>query len=139
MDESAGQAEHGTASGGIILGPGEGRTIPGTDAITLIATGEETGGSIRVFEDISPGTDRPATSTTARTSCSTSSRESTYFWLESGKKACRLGRMSSSLGEGSTPSRSSGPSGEGCLWLSSQEDRSRPLRSSSSCAPRAKR
>ena len=59
MDESAGQAEPGTASGSIILGPGEGRTIPGTDAITLIATGEETGGSIGVFEDISPGDGPP--------------------------------------------------------------------------------
>jgi quercetin dioxygenase-like cupin family protein len=60
MDESAGQeAERGTASGGIIVGPGEGRTIRGTDAITLIATAEETGGSIGVFEDISSPGDGP--------------------------------------------------------------------------------
>jgi mannose-6-phosphate isomerase-like protein (cupin superfamily) len=59
MDESAGQAERGTASGGIILGPGEGRTIPDIDAITVIATGEETGGSIGVFEDISSPGDGP--------------------------------------------------------------------------------
>jgi mannose-6-phosphate isomerase-like protein (cupin superfamily) len=59
MDESAGQAERGIASGGIIVGPGEGRTIPGTDAITLIATSEQTGGSIGVFEDISSPGDGP--------------------------------------------------------------------------------
>ena len=60
MDESAGQGERETASGVIILGPGEGRTIPGTDAITLIATAEETGGSIGVFEDTtSPGDGPP--------------------------------------------------------------------------------
>ena len=45
MNESAGQGEPRTASGGIVLRPGEGRTIPGTDAITLQATSEETGGS----------------------------------------------------------------------------------------------
>jgi mannose-6-phosphate isomerase-like protein (cupin superfamily) len=60
MDESAGQeAERRTASGVIILGPGEGRIIPGTDAITLIATSEQTGGSIGVFEDISSPGDGP--------------------------------------------------------------------------------
>ncbi len=56
MNESAGQGERGAASEGIILGPGEGRTIPGTDAITLKATGEETGGSIGFLEATSsPG------------------------------------------------------------------------------------
>jgi len=60
MNESAGQAERGTASRGIVIGPGEGRTIPRTDAITLIATGEQTGGSIGVFEDTtSPGDGPP--------------------------------------------------------------------------------
>jgi len=59
MNESAGQTERGTASGGIIVGPGEGRTIRGTDAITLIATAEQTGGSIGVFEDISSPGDGP--------------------------------------------------------------------------------
>jgi quercetin dioxygenase-like cupin family protein len=59
MDESAEQAERGTASAGIILRPGEGRTIPGTDAITLIATTEQTGGSIGVVEDISSPGDGP--------------------------------------------------------------------------------
>ena len=54
MNESAGQGERGAASGGIILGPGEGRTIPGTDAITLKATGEETGGSIGFLEATGP-------------------------------------------------------------------------------------
>ena len=56
MNESSGQGKRGTASGGIILGPGEGRTIPGTDAITLKATAEETGGSIGFLEATSlPG------------------------------------------------------------------------------------
>lgn len=59
MNESAGQGERGTALGGIVTGPGEGRTIPGTDAITLIATGEQTGGSIGVFEASSPPGDGP--------------------------------------------------------------------------------
>jgi mannose-6-phosphate isomerase-like protein (cupin superfamily) len=54
VNESSGQGERGTASGGIILGPGEGRTIPGTDAITLKATSEETGGSIGFLEATSP-------------------------------------------------------------------------------------
>ena len=56
MNESAGQGKRGAASGGIILGPGEGYTIPGTDAITLKATSEETGGSIGFLEATgSPG------------------------------------------------------------------------------------
>ena len=60
MNESAGQGERGTASEGIILGPGEGRTIPGTDAITLKATGEQTGGSIGFLEATSaPGSGPP--------------------------------------------------------------------------------
>jgi mannose-6-phosphate isomerase-like protein (cupin superfamily) len=60
MDESAGQGERGTASGGIVLGPGEGRTIAGTDAITLKATSEETGGSVGFLEATSsPGTGPP--------------------------------------------------------------------------------
>jgi quercetin dioxygenase-like cupin family protein len=51
VNESAGQGERGDASAeGIILGPGEGYTIPGTDAITLKATSEQTGGSIGFLE-----------------------------------------------------------------------------------------
>jgi hypothetical protein len=46
VNESVGQGEQRTASGGIVLGPSEGRTIPGTDTLTLLATGEETGGSV---------------------------------------------------------------------------------------------
>jgi quercetin dioxygenase-like cupin family protein len=53
-EESVGQGEQGTASVGIILGPGEGRTIPGTDTLTLKATSEQTGGSIGVLEATSP-------------------------------------------------------------------------------------
>ncbi|MDQ3589272.1 MAG: cupin domain-containing protein [Actinomycetota bacterium] len=60
MSESDGRGEQGTASGGIILGPGEGRTIPGTDSITLKATSEETGGSIGFIEATDPpGTGPP--------------------------------------------------------------------------------
>ncbi len=56
MNESAGQGERETASGGIILGPGEGQKIPETDAITLKATSEETGGSVGFLEATSlPG------------------------------------------------------------------------------------
>ena len=56
MNESAGRGERGAASGGIVLGPGEGHTIPGTDAMTLKATGEQTGGSIGFLEATSsPG------------------------------------------------------------------------------------
>ena len=60
MNESAGQGGRGNASEGIILGPGEGRTIPGTDAMTLKATGGQTGGSIGVLEATSsPGYGTP--------------------------------------------------------------------------------
>jgi quercetin dioxygenase-like cupin family protein len=54
VNESAGQEERGIASRGIILGPGEGRKIPGTDAMTLKASGEETGGSVGFLEATSP-------------------------------------------------------------------------------------
>src|SRR5215217_8489079 len=141
MDESAGQeAERGTASGGIIVGPGEGRTIRGTDAITLIATAEETGGSIGVFEDISSPGDGPP-------------RHVHYgsdelFYLLEGEFLFLLGERQKSVvagtyvfapGARSTPTRSSGPSEEGCFRLSSPQARSRPLRSLSSYAPREKR
>src|SRR5215208_6765136 len=59
MDDSAGQREQHATSRGIVIGPGQGRTIPGTDAITLIATTEQTGGSIGVFEDTSSPGDGP--------------------------------------------------------------------------------
>ena len=56
MNTSAGQGERGAASGGIILGPEEGYTIPGTDAMTLKATSKQTGGSIGFLEATgSPG------------------------------------------------------------------------------------
>ena len=46
--------------GGIILGPGEGRPIPGAETITLKATSEETGGSVGFLEATSsPGTGPP--------------------------------------------------------------------------------
>ena len=59
MSESDAREQRATAPGGIILGPGEGRTIPGTDAITLIVTSDQTGGSVGVFEDISSPGDGP--------------------------------------------------------------------------------
>jgi quercetin dioxygenase-like cupin family protein len=63
MNESAGQkAQQATSRGtsrGIIIGPGQDRTVQGTGDITLIATAEETGGSIGVFEGISPSGDGP--------------------------------------------------------------------------------
>ena len=63
MDESAGQeAQDATSRGtsrGIIIGPGQGRSIQGTGDITLIATAEQTGGSIGIFEGISPPADGP--------------------------------------------------------------------------------
>src|SRR5215212_11281142 len=56
VNEPVERGEREAASGGIILGPGEGRTIPGTDAMTLKATSEETGGSIGFLEATSlPG------------------------------------------------------------------------------------
>jgi mannose-6-phosphate isomerase-like protein (cupin superfamily) len=54
VNESDGQEEREAGPRGIILGPGEGRTIPGTDALTLKATGEETGGSVGFLEATSP-------------------------------------------------------------------------------------
>ena len=54
MNESAGQGERSPAPEGIILGPDEGRPIPGTDAMTLKATSEETGGSIGFLEVTGP-------------------------------------------------------------------------------------
>jgi mannose-6-phosphate isomerase-like protein (cupin superfamily) len=60
VNASSRRGERETASRGIILGPGEGRTIPGTDAMTLKATGEDTGGSIGFLEATSaPGTGPP--------------------------------------------------------------------------------
>jgi quercetin dioxygenase-like cupin family protein len=47
------------ANGGIFVGPGEGRVIPGTNALRMIATGEQTGGSIGVLEDTSSPGDGP--------------------------------------------------------------------------------
>ncbi|MDQ3927252.1 MAG: cupin domain-containing protein, partial [Actinomycetota bacterium] len=51
MSQSDARKQGANAPEGIILGPGEGRTIGG---ITLKATAEETGGSIGVLEATSP-------------------------------------------------------------------------------------
>ena len=53
MSESDARNQGANAPEGIIRGPGEGQTI-GTGAITLKATGEETGGSIGFLEATSP-------------------------------------------------------------------------------------
>ena len=56
VNEPVERGEREAASGGIILGPGEGRTIPGTDAMTLKATAAQTRGSIGFLEATSsPG------------------------------------------------------------------------------------
>jgi quercetin dioxygenase-like cupin family protein len=56
VNEPVERGEREAASGGIVLGPGEGRTIPGTDAMTLKATAEQTRGSIGFLEATSsPG------------------------------------------------------------------------------------
>ena len=56
VNEPVERGERDAASRGIILGPGEGRTIPGTDAMTLKATAEQTRGSIGFLEATSsPG------------------------------------------------------------------------------------
>ena len=54
MSDSAARGERATAPGVIVLGPGEGRTIPGSEGITLKATGEQTGGSIGFLEATTP-------------------------------------------------------------------------------------
>ncbi len=54
MSESDAREQRAIAPGGIVLGPGEGRTVPGTETITLKATSEETGGSIGFLEATSP-------------------------------------------------------------------------------------
>ena len=54
MSESDAREQRASAQRAIVLGPGEGRTIPGTRPITLKATGEQTGGSIGFLETTSP-------------------------------------------------------------------------------------
>ena len=54
MSESAARGEHASAPKVIVLGPGEGRVIPGPDALTVKASGEETGGAIGFLEGTSP-------------------------------------------------------------------------------------
>jgi quercetin dioxygenase-like cupin family protein len=54
VSDSAARGERAAAPGVIVLGPGEGRTIPASDVITLKATGEQTGGSIGFLEATTP-------------------------------------------------------------------------------------
>src|ERR687886_493776 len=60
MSDPAAGRERASAPGVIVRGPGEGRTIPGPEAITLKATGEETGGSIGFLEGTTPPGAGPA-------------------------------------------------------------------------------
>src|SRR5688500_16207518 len=43
-----------TPAEAIVLGPGEGRVIPGPEGVTVRATGEQTGGAIGFLEATSP-------------------------------------------------------------------------------------
>ena len=54
MSESATRGEQASAPKAIVLGPGEGRAIPGPDALTVKARGEDTGGAIGFLEATSP-------------------------------------------------------------------------------------
>jgi quercetin dioxygenase-like cupin family protein len=53
MSESSVRGERASAPGVIVLGPGEGRAIPGSE-VMLKATGEQTGGSIGFLEATTP-------------------------------------------------------------------------------------
>jgi quercetin dioxygenase-like cupin family protein len=53
VSDSAAQRERAAAPGVIVLGPGEGRAIAGSE-VTLKATGEQTGGSIGFLEATTP-------------------------------------------------------------------------------------
>ncbi len=54
MNTSGSQAEQVSTLGAIILGPGDGRVIPGPDGITVKASGQETGGAIGFLEATTP-------------------------------------------------------------------------------------
>jgi hypothetical protein len=136
VNESSGQGKRGTASGGIILGPGEGRTIPGTDTITLKATSEETGGSIGFLEATSaPGTGPPRH---IHHSCDELFYvlEGEFLFLVGERQVSALpARSSSSHGGRPTPPRLSGLSPARCWQLTYQGAWSGPSRSSPSCGP----
>ena len=54
MSDSATRGDQAGVPGVIVLGPGEGRVIPGSGGLTLKASGEETGGAIGFGEATSP-------------------------------------------------------------------------------------
>ncbi len=54
MSDSATRGEQASGRRVIVLGPGEGRVIPGPDALIVKASGEETGGAIGFLEATSP-------------------------------------------------------------------------------------
>jgi mannose-6-phosphate isomerase-like protein (cupin superfamily) len=136
VNESAGKGELGSASEGIILGPGEGRKIPGTDAMTLKATSEQTGGSIGFLEATSsPGSGPPR-------HVHHSSDE--LFYVLEGEFLFLVGERQVSALPGtfvfiprgrSTPPRLSGPSPARCWRPTYQEAWSGPSRSLPSCGP----
>jgi mannose-6-phosphate isomerase-like protein (cupin superfamily) len=133
---SAGHEQRGRSSRGIILGPGEGYMIPGTDAITLKATGEETGGSIGFLEATSaPGYGPPR-------HVHRSSDE--LFYVLEGEFLFLVGEREVSAPPGTfvfiprgryTPPRSSAPSRERSLWPTYRGAWRGPSRSSLRHAP----
>ena len=54
MSELTVRGDQADVPGVIVLGPGEGRVIPGSDGLTVKASGEETGGVIGFVEATSP-------------------------------------------------------------------------------------
>ena len=140
-ESSAGQeAERGIASGGLIIGPGQGRTVQGTGEITLIATAEQTGGSIGLFEGISPPGDGPPRHIHYRSD--------ELFYILEGDFLFLVGERQESVSAGTYVFVPRGTvhaykalgteRGRLLLWLSPPVARSGSLRSSSSCPPRAK-
>ena len=107
MNESARQGERAAVSRGIILGPGEGRTIPGTDAMTLKATSVETGGSIGFLEATSPPGAGPPRHIHH-------SHDELFYVLEGEVPVGWPARSSSCLGARSTPLRLSEASPARC-------------------------
>ena len=54
MSQANARSERESAPNVIVLGPGQGRTIPGPEGLTLKASGEETGGALGFHEATTP-------------------------------------------------------------------------------------
>ena len=131
MSELDAQKQGANTPGGIVLGPGEGRTIGG---VMLKATGEETGGSIGFIEATTPPRAGPPRH--VHYGCDELFyvlEDSSSFWSGSDKLAGHPGRSSSSRGGRSTPQRLSGPSRARYLQPTYLGAKSDPLRSTVSC------